>query len=81
VISAEVFMTIMAMRKIQGFSIRKIAQVTGKHRNTVKRYLENNAFPQYRDRRTKEMMLSAYRQTIDGYLGDDAYQATWIYDL
>ena len=73
-------MTILAMRKIQGFSIRKIAQVTGKHRSTVKRYLESNAFPQYRDRRAKETALSAYRQAIDDYLGEDAYQATWIYD-
>lgn len=49
-----IVMTIMAMRKIEGFSIRKIAQVTGKHRNTVKRYFEKNEFPKYRDRRTKE---------------------------
>jgi|GEM_PF-6879049 len=54
-ISAEVFMTIIAMNKIQGFSIRKIAQMTGKHRNTVKRYLEGNEFPRYR--RQKQLNL------------------------
>jgi transposase len=70
----------MAMRKIEGFSIRRIAQVTGKHRNTVKRYLENNEFPKYRDRRTRETALSAYQQTIDDYLVKAPYQATWIHD-
>lgn len=78
-ISAEVFMTIIAMNKIQGFSIRKIAQMTGKHRNTVKRYLEGNEFPRYR-RQKQETKLSAYRQVIDDFLSADAYQATWIYD-
>jgi len=78
-ISAEVFMTIVAMSKIQGLSIRKIAQMTGKHRNTVKRYLEGNEFPQYH-RRPKEAKLDAFRQTIDDFLSEDAYQATWIYD-
>ncbi|OPY91615.1 MAG: Integrase core domain protein [Syntrophus sp. PtaU1.Bin208] len=78
-ISAEVFMTIVAMNKIQGFSIRKIAQITGKHRNTVKRYLEGNKFPRYR-RQTKESKLDPYRQAIDDFLSEDAYQATWIYD-
>jgi transposase len=78
-ISAEVFMTIVAMSKIQGFSIRKIAQLTGKHRNTVKHYLEGNEFPRYR-RQTKETKLAAYHQTINDLLSEDAYQATWIYD-
>ena len=78
-ISAEVFMTIVAMNKIQGFSIRRIAQLTGKHRNTVKRYLEGNEFPRYR-RQTKETKLDAHRQAIEDFLSEDAYQATWIYD-
>ena len=78
-ISAEVFMTIIAMNKIQGYSIRKISRMTGKHRNTVKRYLEGNEFPRYR-RQKKETKLSAYHQAIDDFLSEDAYQATWIYD-
>jgi transposase len=78
-ISAEVFMTIVAMNKIQGFSVRKIAQITGKHRNTVKRYLEGNEFPRYR-RQTKETKLDPHRRAIDDFLSEDAYQATWIYD-
>lgn len=40
-------MNILAMKKIQGFSVRKIARVTGKHRNTVTKYLDDNEFPQY----------------------------------
>jgi len=73
-------MTILAMRKIQQLSIRQIAKRTGKHRATIRKYLEGKAFPAYRARQNKEMVLGAYRQTIDDYLGEDAYQATWIYD-
>jgi transposase len=73
-------MTIMAMRKIQHFSIRKIARITGKHRDTIKRHLERNEFPQYRKREKKEMVLDPYQQIIQDYLDEDAYQATWIYD-
>jgi transposase len=79
-ISGEVFMTILAMRKIQELSIREIAKRTGKHRATIKKHLEGNAFPVYRVRQNKEAVLSTYRQTICDYLGEHAYQATWIYD-
>ena len=78
-ISVEVFMNIIAMKKNQGFSIRKIARLTGKHRDTVKRHLDCNEFPQYH-RRRKEAKLDAYHQTINDFLSEDAYQATWIYD-
>lgn len=78
-ISAEVFMSIIGMSKIQGFSVRKIARITGKHRQTINRYLEGDEFPRYR-RQKKETKLSAYRQVIDDFLSEDAYQATWIYD-
>lgn len=73
-------MTILAMRKIQQLSIRQIAKRTGKHRATIRKYLEGNAFPAYRAHQNKDMVLGAYRQAIDDYLGEDAYQATWIYD-
>jgi transposase len=73
-------MTIMAMSKIQKLSNREIARRTGKHRATIKKYLAGNAFPAYQERRDKETVLSPYRQVIDDYLEQDAYQATWIYD-
>lgn len=79
-ISEEAYMTIWAMRKIQKFSIRKIAKLTGKHRDTVKKYLEKNDFPRYHSHKKKETVLDNYRQTINDYLEEDAYQATWICD-
>lgn len=77
-ISAEVFMDIIALHR-QGYSIRSIAKKLGIHRNTVKRHLESNSFPQCRKKRN-ESILDPYRQTIKDYLEQDNYQATWIYD-
>lgn len=77
-ISAEVFMDIIALHR-QGYSIRSIAKKLGIHRNTVKRHLESNSFPQCRKKRNKSI-LDPYRQTIKDYLERDNYQATWIYD-
>jgi len=73
-------MNILAMKKIQGFSVRKISRKILLHRNTVQKYLAGNEFPQYRERKKKETALSGYQQTIDDYLSEDDYQATWIYD-
>ena len=75
-ISAEVFMDIIALHR-QGYSIRSIAKKLGIHRNTVKRHLESNSFPQCRKKRN-ESILDPYRQTIKDYLEQDNYQATWI---
>jgi transposase len=73
-------MTIAAMSKVQHFSQRKIARLTGKHRATVKRHIEGNSFPCYAKRQQKETLLDAHRQTIDDYLQLDNYQATWLWD-
>lgn len=78
-ISKEVFMDIIAMRR-NGYSIRKIAKLTGIHRKTVKRHLENNSFPAYKKEKRKFSILEPYTQIIRDYLDQDDYQATWIYD-
>lgn len=72
-ITGEVFMTIVAMRKIQHFSIRKIARLTGMHRATVKKHIEGDVFPCYKKRKSKGILSDTYRQTIDDYLEQDSY--------
>jgi len=78
-ISKEVFMDIIAMHR-NGYSIRKIAKLTGIHRRTVKRHLESNSFPAYKKEKRKLSILEPYTQIIRDYLEQDDYQATWIYD-
>jgi transposase len=78
-ISKEVFMDIIAMHR-NGYSIRKIAKLHGIHRDTVKRHLESNSFPEYQKEKRKISILGPYSQIIKDYLDQDDYQATWIYD-
>jgi transposase len=78
-VSKEVFMEMIALRH-QGYSIRKIAETLGIHRNTVKRHLENAEFPQYHKSRHRESILAPYLQTIRDFLEEDDYQATWIFN-
>ncbi len=76
-ITTEVFMDIISLHR-QGLSMRAIAGKLGIHRNTVKRHIEGNSFPQYRKVKRQESILDPYRQTIDDYLAEDNYQATWL---
>jgi transposase len=46
-ISMEAFMDIFALKR-QVLKVRGIARKLGKHRNTVKKYLESGTIPQYR---------------------------------
>lgn len=78
-VSKEVFMEIIALRH-QGYSIRRIAEALGIHRNTVKRHLENAEFPQYHKRKDRESILAPYLQTIRDFLEEEDFQATWILD-
>ena len=78
-ITTEGFMDIISLRR-QGFSMRAIAKKLGIHRNTVKKHIEGNTFPQYRKTKRQESILDPYRQNIDDYLATDDYQATWIFD-
>jgi transposase len=78
-IANEVCMDIKAMFR-NGLSIRKIARATGLHRSTVAKYIESNTLPEYRKRSGRESILDPYRQIIEDYLEEDAYQATWIFD-
>lgn len=78
-ISAEVFMDIISLHR-RGLSMRAIARKLGIHRDTVKKHIEGKSFPQYCKNKRLESILDPYRQTIDDYLAEDDYQATWILD-
>ena len=75
----EVFMDIIAMHH-SGSSVRQIARKLGLHRNTVKKHIENKEFPHYHKHRRGISILEPYKQIINGYLDQDDYQATWIFD-
>jgi transposase len=78
-ITTEVFMDIIALRR-QGFTMRYIARKLGIHRNTVKKYLEDKKPPHYHKSKRNGSILDPYKQTIDDYLKDDDYRATWLFD-
>ena len=78
-ITKEVFMDIISLHR-QGLSMRAIAKKLGIHRNTVKRHIEGNTFPQYRKNKRQKSVLDPYRQIIDDFLAEDDYQVTWIFD-
>ena len=78
-ITREVWVDIKTMQR-SGLSIRKIARTTGLHRKTVAKYIERYALPEYTKRQQRKSILDPYRQIIEGYLEEDAYQATWIFD-
>jgi transposase len=61
-------------------SVRKIARTLGIHRNTVKRHLESETFPQYRKQKRQPSSLEPYYPMIRDFLEEDDYQATWIFD-
>lgn len=75
----EVFMDIISLHR-QGLSMRAIARKLGIHRDTVKKHIEGKSLPQYRKNKRLESILDPYRQTIDDYLAEDDYQATWLLD-
>jgi transposase len=78
-ITMEVFMDIFGLRR-QGFSFRYIAKKLGIHRNTVKRYLEEGSPPQYRRNGRRGSLLDPFKEVIEGFLNEDNYRATWIFD-
>jgi transposase len=77
----EVQMDIFTLRR-QGFSFRSIAHKLGIHRDTVKKYLQENCPPAERRRKNhKESILAPFKQTIEDYLHQDNYRSTWLYNL
>jgi len=77
-INQEKVMDIKSLAK-QGYKIRHIARITGIHRNTIKKYLEGT-LPVYK-KSNRESCLKPYYGLIEGWLQQQDYQASRIYEL
>lgn len=78
-IKEENVMDIRSLAK-QGYSQRQIARLTGLNRHTVKKYLQEGTLPVYK-RMNRQSILGSYRNLIDGWLGQQDYQASRIHEL
>ena len=75
----EKVMNIKSLKK-QGYSKRSIARMTGLHRNTVDKYLTEGELPIYK-KIARQTKLESYKPLIDGWLSQENYQASRIYEL
>jgi len=75
----EALMDIRSLAK-QGYSMRAIARMTGLHRYTIKKYLEGGVLPTYKAV-NRQGKIEAYKGLIDGWLSQQNYQSTRIYEL
>jgi transposase len=57
-----------------------MARMSGLHRDTVKKYLEDGILPTYKAV-NRENKLEAFKGLIDGWLSQQDYQATRIHEL
>ena len=64
----------------QGYSQRAIARLTGLSRTTVKKYLAEGTLPIYHVA-NRDSKLNNYKGLIEGWLGQQNYQATRIHAL
>lgn len=65
----------------KGLSQRQIAEKLGISRNTVKKYTENQGYPEERKTIQRKSLLDPFDGNIEFWLNEDLeYTATWIYD-
>ncbi|MEE8378394.1 MAG: IS21 family transposase [Candidatus Aminicenantaceae bacterium] len=65
----------------KGLSQRQIAKKLGISRNTVKKYMENQGYPEERKTIQRKSLLDPFTDNIAFWLNEDLeYTATWIYD-
>ncbi|MBF0318298.1 MAG: hypothetical protein HQL01_00635 [Nitrospirae bacterium] len=74
----ETCMDIWSLKR-QGFSDRAIGKRLGIDRRTVKKYIETVELPRYK-KVNRKSGLEAYHELIKGWLADDDYQATNLYE-
>jgi len=78
-INKESLMDIRSLAK-QGYSHRQIKKMTGIDRRTIKKYLEEGILPVYR-KLNRTSKLEPYYPLIQGWLSQQDFQATRIYEL
>lgn len=78
-ITKGAYMDIVSLSR-QGYSCREIARQTGIDRRTVRKYLKEQALPIYKKIHRKSK-LENYKPLIEGWLSQDNFRATRIYDL
>jgi transposase len=65
----------------KGLSQRQIAKKLGISRNTVKKFIENQGYPEERKTIQRKSLLDPFDGNIEFWLNEDLeYTATWIYD-
>ena len=65
----------------KGLSQRQIAKKLGLSRNTVKKYIENQGYPEEQKYKKRKSLLDPFHDNISFWLNEDLeYTATWIYD-
>lgn len=74
-------MDILVMLR-KGLSQRQIARKLGISRNTVKKYIDNQGYPEPdRSKINRKSLLDPFQGNIAAWLEEDMeYKATWIYD-
>ncbi|MDP2789123.1 MAG: IS21 family transposase [bacterium] len=78
-VNPEGVMNIRSLIK-QGYSIRAIARMTGLDRRSVKKYLKDGELPVYH-KQMRASILGEYHDLISGWLEQENYQASKIYEL
>ena len=74
-------MYILALKK-KGLTQRQIARILGISRNTVKKYIDNQGYPDRdQSKPSRKSLLDTYQGNIAVWLEKDMeYKATWIHD-
>ncbi len=78
-IKPEEVMNVRSLKK-QGYSNRAIGRMTGLNERTVKKYLEEGSVPVYK-KANRLSKLDKYKPLIEGWLSQENYQASRIYEL
>ena len=74
-------MDILVLKR-KGLTQRQIARKLGISRNTVKKYLDHQGYPEpHRSQTRRRSLLDAFQGNIVAWLDEDSeYKGTWIYD-
>jgi transposase len=59
--------------------MRFIAKRLGLHRNTIKKYIQGQRFPEYRRANRRHSILAPFVRIIQDWLSQDDYRASWIF--